>query len=90
MKLTAVSYYEELYSVGYTLKHSQETEHDQNTKFGSFVDSLDQLYKAYPQGFDEVQQFLSDVFCNPPSLMDSDWKLLAIFYRYFCVKASTS
>lgn len=52
--------------------------------------AVDQLHKAYPKGFDEIQEFLSNVFCNPPSLMDSDWKLLAIFYRYLCIKGSTS
>lgn len=49
---------------------------------------MNDLQNLYPQGADEIQEFLSNVFCNPPSLMDSDWKLLTIFYRYFCIKGS--
>lgn len=51
---------------------------------------MDNLYKIYPSGSQEIQDFLSNVFCSPPSLMDSDWKMLVIFYRYFCIKGQGS
>lgn len=34
-----------------------------------------------------MQEFLENVFCNPPSLLDSDWKFIIVFYRVLSVKS---
>ena len=98
MKLLAVSTYEEIYSfsVGLSVKNDPLLEDNQETsdihcrKFDVFSSWMTIIEKLYPESFDRIQEYLEQMFCDPPTLMDSDWKILIALYRYLLSKGTSS
>ena len=82
-----MSYYEELYSTGFSWKNPEIAEIDQNQVFRSFVGVMESLESLYPDATENISEYLNYVEENPPTLMDSDWKILVILYRYLNLKA---
>ena len=50
------------------------------------MELIDRLFGIYETAIDEMQEYLENIFCDPPSLMDSDWKIIVVLYRYLCWK----
>lgn len=44
---------------------------------------MNNLNELYSDSNDKLNEYLNYVDENPPTMMDSDWKILIILYRYF-------
>lgn len=73
--------------MGYGTKADQPTT-DTNTVFEPLISTIEQIQNAYPDGIDQVQEFLETVYCSPPSLNDAEWKFVVVFYRALALSKS--